>query len=65
MLASDHHRIKLESNQQGIIFSFNGFISEGILFALGDALKRKMSQDETNPGREVHGQEMAASHPRG
>ncbi len=48
MLAADHHRMKLESNQQGIIFSFNGFISEGILFALGDALKRKMSQDETN-----------------
>ena len=48
MLASDHHRMKLESNQQGIIFSFNGFISEGILFALGDALKKKMSLDETN-----------------
>ncbi len=48
MLASDHHRMKLESNQQGIILSFNGFISEGVLFALGDALKRKMSMDETN-----------------
>ena len=48
MLASDHHRMKLESNQQGIIFSFNGFISEGILFALGDALKKKMSQDDTD-----------------
>jgi hypothetical protein len=48
MLASDHHRMKLESNQQGIILSFNGFISEGILFALGDALKKKMSMDETN-----------------
>jgi len=48
MLASDHHRMKTESNQKGIIFSFNGFISEGILFALGDALKKKMSQDETD-----------------
>jgi len=48
MLASDHYRMKLESNQHGIIFSFNGFISEGILFALGDALRKKMSMDETD-----------------
>jgi len=48
MLASDHHRMKTESTEQGIIFSFNGLISEGILFALGDALKKKMSQDETD-----------------
>ena len=48
MLASDYHRMKLESNQQGVILSFNGFISEGILFALGDALKKKMALDETN-----------------
>ena len=48
MLASDHYRMKTESNQHGIILSFNGFISEGILFALGDALKKKMSLDETD-----------------
>ena len=48
MLAVDHYRMKTESNQRGIILSFNGFISEGILFALGDALKKKMSMDETN-----------------
>jgi hypothetical protein len=48
MLASDHFRMKTESTQQGILFSFNGFISEAILFALGDALKKKMSADETS-----------------
>jgi len=48
MLASDHFRMKSESARKGIIFSFNGFISETILFALGDALKKKMSADETN-----------------
>jgi hypothetical protein len=48
MLAHDHFRMKTESHQHGIILSFNGFISEGILFALGDALKKKMSLDETN-----------------
>lgn len=48
MLASDHYRMKTESAREGIIFSFNGFISESILFALGDALKKKMSADETS-----------------
>jgi len=48
MLAFDHYRLKLDSTHKGLIFSFNGFISEGILFALGDALKKKMSADETN-----------------
>ena len=48
MLASDHFRMKTESARKGIIFSFNGYISESILFALGDALRKKMSADETN-----------------
>jgi hypothetical protein len=48
MLASVHYRMKMDSNQHGIIFTFNGFITEGILFALGDALKKKMALDETN-----------------
>jgi hypothetical protein len=48
MFAADHFRMKQESAQQGVIFSFNGFISENILFALGEALKRKMSLEETN-----------------
>jgi hypothetical protein len=50
MLASVYYRMKMESSQHGIIFSFNGFITEGILFALGDALKKKMAMDETNAG---------------
>lgn len=48
MLAADHYRMKTENSQQGVIFSFNGFISEGILFALGEALKRKLSLEETD-----------------
>ncbi|WP_005034148.1 SiaB family protein kinase [Holophaga foetida] len=48
MLAANHYRMKTENNQQGTIFSFNGFISEGILFALGDALKKKLSIEETD-----------------
>jgi hypothetical protein len=48
MLAAEHYRMKIESRQRGIIFSFNGFISESILFALGKALKRKLSLDAIN-----------------
>jgi len=48
MLAADHYRMKTDSTHQGVIFTFNGFISEGILFALGDALKRKLSLEETD-----------------
>lgn len=48
MLAADHYRIKAENHQQGVIFSFNGFISEGILFALGDAIKKKLSLEEAD-----------------
>ncbi|MBP1627950.1 MAG: hypothetical protein H6Q00_2425 [Holophagaceae bacterium] len=48
MLAVDHYRMKADNHQHGIIFSFNGFISESILFALGDALKKKLSMEETD-----------------
>jgi len=48
MLAQDYLRIKREINDSGILFSFSGYISEGILFALGDALKKKLSHDETD-----------------
>jgi len=48
MLAADHYRMKMASAQRGIIFTYNGFISEGILFALGEALKKKLSADETD-----------------
>jgi hypothetical protein len=48
MLASAHYRMKMENDQHGIIFTFNGIVTEGILFALGDALKKKMALDEAN-----------------
>ena len=48
MFAADHFRMKQESTQQGVIFSFNGYISEPVLFALGDALRKKMSMEETS-----------------
>nr|WP_320134014.1 SiaB family protein kinase [uncultured Holophaga sp.] len=48
MLAADHYQIKLENHHQGVIFTYNGFLSEGILFALGEALKKKLSAEETD-----------------
>lgn len=48
MFAADYFRMKQESTQRGVIFSFNGFISENVLFALGEALKKKMSMEETD-----------------
>lgn len=48
MLAADYLRMKREITGNGIVFSFSGYISEGVLFALGEALKKKLSHDETN-----------------
>ncbi len=33
---------------QGIMLSYTGYVSEGVLFSLGDALKQKLSLDQTD-----------------
>ena len=48
MLAQNYYQYKEYFNQDGVIFSFSGYISEGILFALGDALKEKLSLEDTD-----------------
>lgn len=48
MLAQNYYQYKQYFDQDGVIFSFSGFISEGILFALGDALKNKLSLEDTD-----------------
>ncbi|OIR02061.1 hypothetical protein GALL_159200 [mine drainage metagenome] len=47
-LAEEYLGFKTILGQKGIIFSFSGYVSEGILFALGDALKQKMALEETD-----------------
>jgi len=47
-LAEDYLSFKKVLEQKGIIFSFSGYVSEGILFALGDALKQKMALEDTD-----------------
>lgn len=48
MLAQNYYHYKQYFDQDGIVFSFSGPISDGILFALGDALKKKLSLEDTD-----------------
>lgn len=48
MLAKEYYGFKKSLDEKGIIVSFSGFVSEGILFSLGEALKQKMTLDETD-----------------
>lgn len=48
MLAQNYYQYKRYFYNDGVIFSFSGPISEGILFALGDALKTKLSFEDTD-----------------
>ncbi len=48
MLAKEYYGFKKSLDEKGIMVSFSGFVSEGILFALGEALKQKMTLDDTD-----------------
>ena len=48
MLAERYRAFKSIMDQEGIIFSFSGYLSEGVLFSLGEALRHKMTLEETN-----------------
>ncbi|AWK87087.1 SiaB family protein kinase [Azospirillum thermophilum] len=47
-LAQQFAGIKRDLDQQGIIFSFSGYLSEGILYSLGEALREKMTLEEAD-----------------
>ena len=49
MLAKEYYEFKNGLNLKGIIFSFTGYISEKILFALGEAVRQKMAAEEAGP----------------
>lgn len=48
MLAHHYRSFKGSLDEQGIIFSFSGYLSEAILYSLGDALRQKMAVDDTD-----------------
>lgn len=48
MLARHYRTFKKLLDDEGIIFSFSGYMSEAILYSLGDALRQKMTLEDTN-----------------
>lgn len=48
MLAQQYRTFKRVLDEQGIIFSFSGYLSEGVLYSLGDALRQKMAIEDTD-----------------
>ncbi len=47
-LAQHYRLFKRELDRRGIIFSFSGYLSEGILYSLGDALRQKLTLEDTD-----------------
>lgn len=48
MLAQDYAAFKQDLDAKGIIFSFSGYLSEGILYSLGEALREKMTLEDAD-----------------
>ena len=48
MLADEYLGFKRSLDERGIVFSFTGFLSEGVLTSLGEALKQKMALADTD-----------------
>jgi len=48
MLAKQYRSFKHDLDQRGIIFSFSGYLSEEILYSLGNALRQKMTLEDAN-----------------
>ena len=47
-LGQEYAAFKRELDSKGIIFSFSGYLSEGILFSLGEALREKMTLEDAD-----------------
>jgi len=48
MLAERYRAFKSMMDERGIIFSFSGYLSEGVLYSLGEALRHKMTLEDTD-----------------
>lgn len=48
MLATEYYHYEQDIKGKKIVFSFAGYVSEGLLYSLGDVLKQKMASDETD-----------------
>jgi Family of unknown function (DUF6272) len=48
LLAQSYHATQQTLLSQGIMLSYTGYVSEGVLYSLGEALKQKLSLDHTD-----------------
>ena len=48
MLAAEYFRFEQDLKDKQIFFTFAGYISEGLLFSMGDVLKQKLANEETD-----------------
>lgn len=48
MLAQSYYNTQQSLLSQGIMLSYTGYVSEGVLFSLGEALKQKLSLDNAD-----------------
>jgi Family of unknown function (DUF6272) len=48
LLAQSFHATQQTLLSQGIMLSYTGYVSEGVLFSLGEALKQKLTLDQTD-----------------
>lgn len=48
MLAKQLHEFRSLLSNNGIMFAYSGYISEGVLSGVGEALKRKLTDQETD-----------------
>ena len=48
MLAQEYYQLNQSVRNQNTIFSFSGYVSERLLFSLGEILKQKLALEETN-----------------
>lgn len=47
MIAAEYYRFEQDLKDKQIFFSFAGYISEGLLFSMGDVLKQQLASEET------------------
>jgi len=48
MLAREIYDFRSQLQEQRVLIAYSGYVSDGIVYALGDALKQKLAMDETD-----------------
>ena len=48
MLGDELYRLKNEFNQKGVVFCYNGYMTESTLMGIGDAIKKNLILDNTD-----------------